>query len=71
LALKQAGRRADAEQLLKDWRAQEPSSDLAEWGGGLFEGRPDPLPASLQALDCRVLAGIARAGVHPGSLPRD
>ena len=69
LALKQAGRAADAEQLLKDWRAQDPSSDLAEWGGGLFDGRAGPLPASLQALDCRVLAGIARAGAYAGPQP--
>ncbi len=63
LALKQAGRAAEAEQLLKDWQAQDAGSDLAKWGGELFAGRPAPLPPSLKGIDCRVLAGIAGAGV--------
>jgi hypothetical protein len=71
LALNQAGRPAEAEQLLRDWQARDAGSDLAKWGGELFAGRPGPLPASLQALDCRVLEGIARAGGHPGPLPRE
>jgi Tfp pilus assembly protein PilF len=69
LALKQSGRTAEAEQLLKDWQAQDPASDLAKWGAELFASRPPHLPASLQSLDCRVLAGIARAGLHPETLP--
>jgi predicted Zn-dependent protease len=65
LALKQSGRAAEAEQLLKDWQAQDPGSDLAKWGAEILAGRPAPLPASLQDLNCRVLAEIARAGSIP------
>jgi predicted Zn-dependent protease len=65
LALKQSGRAAEAEQLLKDWQAQDSGSDLANWGAEILAGRPAPLPASLQDLNCRVLAGIARAGSIP------
>ena len=32
LALKQSGRTAEAEQLLKAWQAQDPGTDLAKWG---------------------------------------
>jgi hypothetical protein len=63
LALKQSGRAAEAEQLLKDWQAQAPGTDLAKWGAEIFAGQPTPCPASLQDLHCRVLAGIARAGL--------
>jgi predicted Zn-dependent protease len=70
LALKQAGRAAEAEQLLKAWQAQDPGTDLANWGAEIFAGQPAPLPASLQDLNCRVLASIARAGLHPELLPR-
>ena len=63
LALKQSGRAAEAEQLLKDWQAQDPGSELAKWGAETFAGRPAPLPASLQTLDCRVIAGVALASV--------
>ena len=69
LALKQSGRASEAEQLLKGWQAQDPGSDLAKWGAEIFAGRPAPLPAALQDLDCRVLAGIAHAGIHPAALP--
>jgi tetratricopeptide (TPR) repeat protein len=69
LALKQSGRAAEAEQLLKDWQAQNPGTDLANWGAELFAGHSAPLPPSLKDLDCRVLAGIARAGLHPDPLP--
>ena len=44
LALKQSGRAAEAEQLLKDWQAQDPGTDLAKWGAELFAGRAAPLP---------------------------
>jgi tetratricopeptide (TPR) repeat protein len=71
LALKQSGHAAEAEQLLKDWQAQDPGSELAKWGAELFAAHPAPLPASLQDLNCRVLAGIARAGLHPERLPRE
>jgi hypothetical protein len=84
LALRQAGRPAEADQLLNAWQAQDPESDLAEWGGrlytgkladywrgGLHTGKPDPFPPSLQDLDCRVLAGIAQAGLHFDPLPRE
>ena len=65
LALKQSGRTAEAEQLLKDWQAQDPGSELGKWGAELFAGRPTPLPVSLQDINCRVLAGMARVGVQP------
>jgi predicted Zn-dependent protease len=68
LALKQSGRVAEAEQLLKDWQAQDADSELAKWGAENFAGRPAPLPASLQNLDCRVLAGVGAAGL-PSDLP--
>jgi tetratricopeptide (TPR) repeat protein len=71
LALKQSGRAAEAGQFLKDWQAQDPGSDLAQWGAELFAGRLAPSPASLQDLDCRVLAGVARAGIHPDALPQE
>jgi hypothetical protein len=66
LALKQSGREAEAEQLLKDWQTQAPESELAKWGGEVFEGRAALLPASLKTLDCRVLAGVARRATHGG-----
>jgi predicted Zn-dependent protease len=71
LALKQAQRLAEAEQFFKDWQAENPDSDLAKWGAQLFAGQAAPLPASLKDLACRVLAGIARAGLHPAALPRE
>jgi hypothetical protein len=70
LALKQSGHATEAEQLLKAWQAQAPDTDLAKWGAELFSGHPAPLPPSLKDLDCRVLAGIAQAGLHPEPLPR-
>ena len=69
LALKQSGRTAEAEQLLKAWQAQDPGTDLAKWGAEIFAGQSAALPASLQDLDCRILAQIARAGVHFDPLP--
>ena len=69
LALKQAGHRAEAKQLLKAWQARDPRSDLAVWGRKLFAGHSSALPASLTGLDCRVLTGIARTGIHPKPLP--
>jgi hypothetical protein len=71
LALKQSGRAAEAEQLIKDWQAHDPGSELAKWGAELFAGHPTPLPASLQDLTCRILAGVARAGLHPEPPPRE
>ena len=71
LALKQSGRTAEAEQLIKEWAAQEPGSDLAKCGAQLYAGQAAPLPASLKDLSCRVLAGIAPAGLHPAALPRE
>ncbi|MCX6927679.1 MAG: hypothetical protein NT154_31385, partial [Verrucomicrobia bacterium] len=65
LALRQSGRIAEATQLLKDWQAQAPATELAKWGADLFAGKPAPLPPSLQDLDCRVLAAIARADLYP------
>ena len=70
LALQQTGQRSEAEQLLKDRQAQDPGADLAKWGADLFAGRPGPWPSSLPDLGCRVLAGIARAGLHSEPLPR-
>jgi hypothetical protein len=70
LALKQAGRTTEADQLIRDWQAQAPVTDLAKWGAELFAGRPVPLPASLIDLDVRVLAGIAGASLPAGTLPR-
>jgi tetratricopeptide (TPR) repeat protein len=61
LALKQTGQGAEAQQLLKTWQAENPGTDLADWGAELFAGHPASLPPSLHSLDCRVLAGIARA----------
>ncbi len=69
LALKQSGRTADADQLLKDWQAEDPDTDLAKWGAELFAGHPAPLPPSVKNLDCRVLSDIARAGSHLEALP--
>jgi tetratricopeptide (TPR) repeat protein len=69
LALKQSGRRAEAEQLLKDWQAQNPDSDLGKWGTELFSGHVVPLPASLKDLGCRILAGTSHAGLQPEVLP--
>ncbi len=71
LALKQIGRTAEAEQLLKDWQAQKPGSDLSKWGGELFAAQPAQLPSSLNDLDCRVLAGIAGLKPRAGSAPHD
>jgi hypothetical protein len=68
LALKQSGQAAEAEQLLNTWQAQAPETDLAKWGAGIFAGQAASLPPSLKDLDCRVLAGIARAGLHPQPL---
>jgi len=70
LTLKQSGRVAEAEDLIKDWQARDPGSNLAEWGATLFAGRPAPLPPSLNTLDCRVLAALARARSTPELLPR-
>jgi tetratricopeptide (TPR) repeat protein len=70
LALQQSGRTAEADQLLKVWQAQAPDSELAKWGAALFAGQQAPLPPSLKDLDSRVLAGIARAGLHPEPPPR-
>jgi tetratricopeptide (TPR) repeat protein len=71
MALRQSSRLDEAEQLLRDWQAQDSGSDLARWGAGLFAGRPASLTASLQDLVCRVLDGIARAGFLPDRLPRE
>lgn len=71
MALRQSGRLAEAERLLSDWQARDTGSDLAKWGAELFAGRPASLTASLQDLDCRVLAGIALTGFHPAPLPRE
>jgi hypothetical protein len=65
LALKQTGQTAAAEQLLKDWQAQAPETDLARWGADLFADRAAPLPPSLKDSDCRILARVARLGVRP------
>jgi hypothetical protein len=65
LALKQSGRAAEAEQLLKDWQERSPGTDLAKWGAELYAGHAAPLPPSLKDLDCRVLAGIASARPNP------
>ena len=69
LALKQSGRAAEAEKLIKEWGGRAPDTDLAKWGAELFAGHPGPLPPSVKDLDCRVLAGIAHAGLHPNALP--
>ena len=69
MALRRSGRLAEAEQLLRDWQARDAVSELANWGVELFAGRPAPLTASLQDLDCRVLDGIARVGFRPDPLP--
>ena len=71
IALRQSGRLDEAERLLSAWQARDAGSDLAKWGTELFAGRPAPLTASLQDLDCRVLDGIALAGFHPDPLPRE
>jgi Tfp pilus assembly protein PilF len=71
MALRQSGRLAEAERLLSDWQARDVGSELAKWGAELFAGRPASLTASLQDLDCRVLAGIALTGFHPAPLPRE
>ena len=69
LALKQSGHASEAERLLQDWQAQDPGSDLAKWGGELFGGHSAAMPTSLKDLDCRVLAGVARAGLQPEAMP--
>ena len=69
LALKQLGRPAEAEQLLKDWQAQNPDSEVSKWGAEMFAGHAPPLSASRKDLDYRVLAGIARGGLPPPALP--
>jgi hypothetical protein len=51
-----------AQQLLMDWQAQDPGSDLATWGAEFFSDCPTPLLFSLKDLDCRVLTALARAG---------
>jgi hypothetical protein len=71
LALTQSGHGAEAAQLMKDWQARDPGSDLARWGADLFDGHPVLLPPTLNDLDCRVLAALARAGFHPAPLPRE
>jgi hypothetical protein len=63
LALRQSGRAVEAEQALTAWQALAPDTDLAKWGAALFAGQAASLPASLKDLDCRVLAGIASAGL--------
>jgi hypothetical protein len=69
LALKQAGRLAEAEQFLKDWQARDPGTEHARWGAELFADHPAPLPQSLKDLDCRVLSGIASVRLHSEMLP--
>jgi tetratricopeptide (TPR) repeat protein len=69
LALKESGRRAEAEQLLKDWQAQNPDGDLGKWGAEIFSGHLVPLPVSLKDLAYRVLAGTSHAGLQPEVLP--
>jgi len=69
LALKQAGRLAEAEQFLKDWQARDPGTELARWGAELFADHPAPLPQSLKDLDCRVLSGIASIRLRREMLP--
>ena len=59
LALKQSGRATEAEQLLEQWQARDPGTELARWGSELFAEPPKTLPPSLKDLDRRVLAGIA------------
>ena len=69
LALKQSGRTAEAEQLLKEWEGRAPDTDLAKWGAELFAGHPGPLPPTVKNLDCRVLAGIASLKLQPETFP--
>ena len=71
LALKQSGRAAEAEQLLKDWQAQDPGSDLAKWGAELFAGHPAPLPPRCKtSIAASSPASLAPACI-PSALPRE
>jgi tetratricopeptide (TPR) repeat protein len=55
LALKQAGREAEGQQVLADWSAHEPGSALAAWASQAYGGDLRPLPEGAGE-DARVLA---------------
>ena len=58
LALKEQGRVAEAEELVGKWQAQDAASEVGKWGRSLVRGVPTPLPAAVNSLDYRVLAGL-------------
>ena len=60
LALRQAGRATEGEQLLKDWLARAPDNEVACWASAVFTRPATPLPAKVSDLACRVLAAWLR-----------
>jgi Tfp pilus assembly protein PilF len=65
LALREAGRAAEAEQLLTNWRAQDVESAMRAWAIGSFKGERPELPATVQDPVCRVLAAWFRQTRSP------
>ena len=60
-ALRQSGREAEAQQMLKDWLARAPANETARWANEVFT-RPDaPLPSKVSDPTCRILAAALRA----------
>jgi Tfp pilus assembly protein PilF len=56
LALKESGRPAEAEQLLKDWQSQPAETAMAAWGTEVLAGHQPDMPVTVQDSGCRVLA---------------
>jgi len=56
LALRQAGRAAEGERLLKDWLARDPANEVAHWAVRVFDQPSTPLPTKVADPACRVLA---------------
>lgn len=64
LALRQAGRGREGEQLLKAWLLRDPASELAAWGMEVFARPATPLPAKVSDPVCRILAEWLKAGAN-------
>jgi tetratricopeptide (TPR) repeat protein len=55
LALKEFGRADEAQELLAQWRKDNPDSELAKWGEAVMAGRSPALPLVSQNDTARVL----------------
>jgi tetratricopeptide (TPR) repeat protein len=56
LALREAGKEAEAKKQVEAWLEVDPSSNLARWAHSLLNSASGPLPAGLQNIECRILA---------------